>query len=149
MLIAGSIVFIIGAILGGQLSEMIGRKRTFIISGVVNIVLLPACYWLLTRANDIGMITLYSLVMTLMSAAGNGAAMVFLNERFPTAVRASGTSLSWNIGFALGGTSPTFVLLASGPVQRLPMTLAVFLAAGCLIYLIGALAVPETKGQFK
>jgi MFS transporter, MHS family, proline/betaine transporter len=41
------------------------------------------------------------------------------------------------------------VSLASGSVERLPMTLAVFLAAGSLIYLIGALVVPETRGQFK
>jgi uncharacterized membrane protein YccF (DUF307 family) len=33
-------------------------------------------------------------------------------------------------------------------VQGLPMALAVFLAAGYLIYLVGALVVPETKGQF-
>jgi hypothetical protein len=28
------------------------------------------------------------------------------------------------------------------------MTLAAFCAAGALIYLVGALVVPETKGQF-
>jgi hypothetical protein len=103
---------------------------------------------LLARTNDIGMITLYSLVMTFMSAAGMGPAMIFFNERFPTTVRATGTSLSWNIGAALGGTAPTFVSLASGSVEGLPMTLAVFLAAGSLLYLIGALAVLETRGKF-
>ena len=148
VLIAGSIVTIIAATAAGQLSEMIGRRRTFIIVGVVNIVLLPACYLLLAQTNNIGMVTLYSLVMMFMSQAGFGPAMIFLNERFPTAVRASGTSLSWNVGFGLGGTTPTFVSLASGSVQGLPTTLAIFLAAGSLIYLIGALVVPETKGQF-
>jgi hypothetical protein len=86
--------------------------------------------------------------MIFMANAGIGPAMVFLNERFPTVVRASGTSLSWNVGFALGGTTPTLVSLASGSVQGLPTTLAIFLAVGSLIYLIGALVVPETKGQF-
>ena len=148
VLIAGSIVTIIAATAAGQLSEMIGRRRTFIIVGVVNIVVLPACYLLLAQTNNIGMVTLYSLVMMFMSQAAFGPAMIFLNERFPTAVRASGTSLSWNVGFGLGGTTPTFVSLASGSVQGLPTTLAIFLAAGSLIYLIGALVVPETKGQF-
>ena len=148
VLIAGSIVTIIAATAAGQLSEMIGRRRTFIIVGVVNIVVLPACYLLLAQTNNIGMVTLFSLVMMFMSQAGFGPTMIFLNERFPTAVRASGTSLSWNVGFGLGGTTPTFVSLASGSVQGLPTTLAIFLAAGSLIYLIGALVVPETKGQF-
>jgi hypothetical protein len=49
--------------------------------------------------------------------------MVFLNERFPTAVRASGTSLSWNLGFALGGLAPIFVSLDSGSIQGLQTTL--------------------------
>jgi MFS family permease len=148
VLIAGSIVTIIAATAAGQLSEIIGRRRTFIIVGVVNIVLLPACYLLLAQTNNIGMVTLYSLVMMFMSQAGFGPAMIFLNERFPTAVRASGTSLSWNLGFALGGLAPIFVSLASGSVAGLPTMLAVFCAIGSLIYLIGALVVPETKGQF-
>jgi MFS transporter, MHS family, proline/betaine transporter len=39
--------------------------------------------------------------------------LIFLNERFPTAIRATGTGLSWNIGFAIGGMMPTFVSLFS------------------------------------
>jgi MFS family permease len=148
VLIAGSILIIIAGIAAGQLSEMIGRRRTFLVVGVINIVLLPACCLLLARTNDIGMITLYSLVMTFMGAAGMGPVMIFFNERFPTPVRATGTSLSWNIGAALGGTAPTFVSLASGSVQGLPMTLALFLAAGSMIHLIGTLIVPETRGKF-
>jgi MHS family proline/betaine transporter-like MFS transporter len=103
---------------------------------------------LLDRTGDMGMIALYSLTVTFLANAAIGPAMVFLNERFPTAVRASGTSLSWNLGFALGGLAPTFVSLASGSVERLPVTLAAFCAAGALIYLIGAIVVPETKGNF-
>ena len=148
ILIAGSIVTIFGGVLSGQLSEMIGRRRTFILVGAVNIILLPTCYLLLAQTHELGMITVYSLAMIFMANAGIGPAMVFLNERFPTVVRASGTSLSWNVGFALGGTTPTLVSLASGSVQGLPTTLAIFLAVGSLIYLIGALVVPETKGQF-
>ena len=87
--------------------------------------------------------------MVFMANAGIGPAMIFLNERFPTAVRATGTSVCWNIGFALGGTTPTFVSLVSGSVQGIPMALTVFLAAGSLIYLTGALQMPETKGQLK
>jgi hypothetical protein len=47
----------------------------------------------------------------------------------------------------LGGLAPVFVSLASGSAQGLPTTLAAFCAAGSLIYLIGALIVPETRGN--
>src|SRR6516162_2143913 len=94
ILIAGSIVTIFGGVLRGQLSEMIGRRRTCILVGAVNIILLPTCYLLLAQTHELGMITVYSLAMIFMANAGIGPAMVFLNERFPTVVRASGTSLS-------------------------------------------------------
>jgi predicted MFS family arabinose efflux permease len=148
MLIAASIVAMIGQISGGQFSEIFGRRRTFIMVGAINIFVLPVCYPLLAQTNDLSAIAFYSLIIIFLANTGIGPIMVFLNERFPTAVRASGTSLSWNIGFALGGTTPSFVSLASGSVQGIPMTLAIFLAAGSLIYLLGALVVPETKGKF-
>jgi MFS family permease len=148
MLIGGSIATIIAQTSAGHLSETVGRRRMFLIVGAINVIVLPACYLLLERTSDVGMIAVYSLTLAFLANAAIGPAMVFLNERFPTAVRASGTSLSWNLGFALGGLAPTFVSLASGSVQGLPMTLAAFCAAGALIYLVGALVVPETKGQF-
>jgi hypothetical protein len=49
----------------------------------------------------------------------------------------------------VGDTAPTFASLASGSVEGIPMALAFFLAAGSLIYLVGTLAIPETKGQSK
>ena len=75
--------------------------------------------------------------------------LVFLNERFPTAIRASGTGLSWNIGFALGGMMPTFVSLASRGPAQLPMSLSIFIVAIFAVYLTGAFLIPETKGDFR
>jgi MFS transporter, MHS family, proline/betaine transporter len=148
ILVAGSIVTIIAQTLAGHMSELVGRRRIFLIAGGINVVALPACYLLLGRTTDMGMIAFYSLVLAFLANAAIGPAMVFLNERFPTALRASGTSLSWNLGFALGGLAPTFVSLASGSVQGLPAMLAAFCAAGAMIYLVGAMLVPETKGKF-
>jgi MFS family permease len=148
MLIGGSIATIIAQTSAGHLSEAVGRRRIFLIVGTANIIVLPACYLLLGTTSDVGMIAFYSLTISFLANAAIGPAMVFLNERFPTAVRASGTSLSWNLGFALGGLAPTFVSLATGSVERLPITLATFCAAGAFIYLVGALVVPETKGNF-
>jgi MHS family proline/betaine transporter-like MFS transporter len=75
--------------------------------------------------------------------------LIFLNERFPTALGASGTGLSWNIGFAVGGTMPTFVSLASGSVAGIPAALAIFCGVLFAIYLGGSLIVPETMGRFE
>lgn len=148
LLIAGSIMTIVASMLVGHLSEIIGRKKTFIIVSVLGTLLLPACYLLLGGTQDLAAITMYSLLIAFIGSAGVAPILIFCNERFPTVMRASGTGLSWNIGFALGGTMPAFVSLASGTLQGIPAALAAFLAIGFLIYLLGALLVPETKGDF-
>jgi hypothetical protein len=64
-------------------------------------------------------------------------------------LRSSGTALSWNIGFALGGVMPTLVSLAAGTTQGLPAALAAFAFGVSIIYLIGAAIIPGTRGTFQ
>jgi MFS family permease len=85
MLIAASIVAMIGQISGGQFSEIFGRRRTFIMVGGINIFVLPVCYPLLAQTNDLSAIAFYSLLIIFLANAGIGPIMVFLNERFPSA----------------------------------------------------------------
>jgi hypothetical protein len=75
--------------------------------------------------------------------------LIFLNERFPTNLRASGTGLSWNIGFAIGGLMPTVVSLASSGVSDIPYMLSLFAAGAFVVYVVGALIIPETRGKFE
>lgn len=147
ILIAASITVIVTATLVGFISDKIGRKPTFLLVGVLCVVLVPLLYLQMATAKDFDVVLAYALAITFLGNAGYAPILIFLNERFPTAVRASGTGLSWNIGFALGGTMPTFVSLASGSTQGIPEALAVFTGAVFLVYLIGAVVAPETKGQ--
>jgi len=149
ILMGASVAAFISAVLFGALSEMIGRKPTFLIVGVCALVWLPLCYLGLAKATDIKEVTIYALAIAFIGNAGYAPVLVFLNERFPTSLRASGTGLSWNIGFALGGMMPTFVSLASAGTAQIPTSLAIFSVAIYLIYLIGALIIPETRGNFR
>ena len=74
-------------------------------------------------------ITLLALAIAFIGNAGYAPVLIFLNERFPTELRASGTGLSWNIGFAFGGMMPTFVSLVERGTAEIPMSLAYFGAA--------------------
>jgi MFS family permease len=148
ILMAASVSAFIAAVLIGWISDQIGRKKTFLIVGFAAIILLPFCYLGMARADDLTVIVLYSLAIAFIGNAGYAPILIFLNERFPTALRASGTGLSWNVGFAIGGMMPTFVSLASPTPADLPVSLSGFVCAAFLIYLIGALIIPETKGRF-
>jgi MFS family permease len=149
ILMGASVVALVSAILFGAVSDFIGRKKTFLLVGVCMAVLLPICYLGMAQATDTSTITLYALAIAFLGNAGYAPILIFLNERFPTEIRASGTGLSWNIGFALGGMMPTFVSLASAGPAQIPMSLSVFIAVIFAIYLIGALLIPETKGDFR
>src|ERR1700761_6859782 len=149
ILIGASIMALISAILVGALSDAIGRKKTFLLAGICMIVLLPICYLGMAATTNISTITLYALAIAFLGNAGYAPVLIFLNERFPTDIRASGTGLSWNIGFALGGMMPTFVSLAAAGPAQIPMSLSVFVVVIFAIYLVGALLIPETKGDFR
>lgn len=149
ILMSASLSAIVSAVAIGALSDSIGRKKTFLIVGVCTMVLLPVCYLALAKTTDPMTATLYALAIAFIGNAGYAPVLIFLNERFPTALRATGTGLSWNIGFALGGMTPTFVSLASGGTAQIPMSLSIFAVGVFAIYTIGAILSPETKGEFR
>jgi len=149
ILIGASISAFASAVLVGALSDRIGRKKTFLLIGICAAVLLPLCYLNLAATKDVTQISFYALAIAFIGNAGYAPVLIFLNERFPTALRASGTGLSWNIGFALGGMMPTFVSLVSGSPAQIPTSLATFAVGAFVIYLIGAIVIPETKDHFK
>src|SRR5699024_432521 len=108
-LIVVNVFVCVGGALGGHLSDLFGRRIVFIITGLSMIIIGPSTYYLLVALDPqqwLAITLLGSLSAGLGMAAG-GPIMVFLNERFPTHLRATGTALSWNTGYALAGMSPT------------------------------------------
>jgi MFS family permease len=147
IMMLSSIAVIVISVATGHLSTFIGRKKTFLWVGVARLILLPAIALMMPGVTDTFTLALYVIVFSMLGSAGYAPILIFLNERFPTAIRATGTGLSWNLGFAIGGILPTFVSLGSPTPAHVPMTLALFLGAISLIFLVGALMVPETIGK--
>lgn len=148
ILIMASVAAFFASILFGFLSDIIGRKPTFLMIGLASIVLLPLFFLRMGAATDVSTIASYAVAIAILGNAAYAPILIFLNERFPTALRASGTGLSWNIGFAIGGLMPTFVSAFSGSVENIPISLAIFVSFAALVYLIGAIVNPETRGRF-
>jgi MFS family permease len=147
ILMFSSLGVIVASVSSGHLSTFIGRKKTFLIMGVLRLFAFPAIALALPGATSTLQLGLYCTLFGMLGSAGYAPLLIFLNERFPTTIRATGTGLSWNIGFAIGGLMPTFVSLASPTPASIPLTLAIFLAAISVVFLIGALVVPETLGR--
>jgi MFS transporter, MHS family, proline/betaine transporter len=149
ILIAASLVVIVAAVLAGHASTLWGRKRVLLVLAIIRIVLLPLCFIMMGRTQDTVSLTFWALLLTFLGNAGYGPQIIFLNERFPTALRATGTGLSWNIGFAVGGIMPTFVSLFAATPADLPAMLAIFSFGISVLFLAGALIIPETKDNLR
>lgn len=149
ILMGGGVSGFVASIAIGMLSDRIGRKKTFLIVSALAAILLPVCYLGMAAATTIPTITLYALAIAFIGNTGYAPALIFLNERFPTEIRASGTGLSWNIGFAIGGMLPIFVSLASAAPKDIPSSLSLFAIGVFVLLLIGAISIPETKGNLR
>jgi MFS transporter, MHS family, proline/betaine transporter len=149
ILIASSTFAIFICVATGHLSTLWGRKRVLLFMAIIRVAGFPLCFLAMGASTESGVLLGYALLLTFLGNAGYAPLLVFLNERFPTALRSSGTGLSWNIGFALGGMMPALVSLSAGTPKNLPMVLAVFTFGISIVYLIGALIIPETRGEFR
>jgi hypothetical protein len=149
-LIWGSLVATISPIIVGQLSEMYGRRKAFIGTGILGFGIFGFLgYPHLARVTGVPTITFYAALLILVGNAAYAPVLIFLNERFPTAIRATGTAVCWNFGFAIGGLMPMLVSASSRQVADIPSHLNWFLLVVTALMLIGILAAPETKGNFE
>jgi MFS transporter, MHS family, proline/betaine transporter len=147
ILVECSVLNYVAAIAVGHASELFGRRKILLLLGVARVVVLPGLWWWMAGVQSVPLIAVYSVIITSIAVGSNGPLLVFLNERFPTEIRASGCGLSWNVGFAIGGLAPTFVSLASPSASELPTVSALFILGAALIYLLGAVLAPETRGR--
>ncbi|WP_323143698.1 MFS transporter [Massilia phyllosphaerae] len=147
ILMLSSVGVVVASIAVGHLSTFIGRKKAFLGTGLLRLFALPALALFMPGVTDTVQLALCVIAFGALGSIGYAPLLIFLNERFPTTIRATGTGLSWNMGFAIGGIMPTFVSLASPSPTDIPHTLALFLGAISVLFLIGALVVPETVGK--
>jgi MFS family permease len=151
VLLGASLAVVIAAGLAGELSERLGRRRTMLVIGGANVVALPLIVLGLTSTGPsaTGRILLLTVLLAFFANAAYAPVMIFLNERYPTAIRSRGTAISWNTGFMLGGLLPTFVTLLSPDVADIPGRLTVFIIGSVLVFLLAVAASPETRGALE
>jgi len=145
ILIVSSIATIAAAFVAGLVTRALGVRRTMLLGGVLGLVCVPLLYHVLgtLQPTQVGALRTWSLLLTMVSPLATAPIVLFLNRRFPTAIRASGTALSWNIGYAIGGFMPTLVTLATHRTSEIATWLGVFVGAAMIVFLVLNWLVPE------
>jgi MFS family permease len=131
----------------GMLGQKIGRRTILALIGLAGMTAGPVLYYVLVRSGYRSTWQLILLVSSINLCATPAWAIVtsYINERFPTVVRASG----YGIGFSAAAIIPAFSSFYMLGLKALGMpyeyTEIVIFAVGGLLLLLGALAGPETR----
>ena len=76
-----------------------------------------------------------------------GAVPSYLNERFPTAVRAGGAGFSYQTGAALASLAPSVIGSLRDDGMALPVAMAISIAAAGTATIVLVWMGPETRGS--
>jgi len=140
-----AVTWLLATLLGGWVSDRVGRRRTFVVGWIVQLAGVAALFPLV-NTGQIWLLFLGIVLLTLGLGLTYGPQSVFYAEIFPASLRFSGVSISYALGAVLGGAfAPT---IASSLVQATGSTTPVtfYLAGMTLLGLVATLLLRDKTG---
>ncbi|WP_457100021.1 MFS transporter [Microbacterium sp. P5_E9] len=140
-----SVAWLITTLFGGWVSDKIGRRRTFIMGWVAQLVGVIALFPLVNTGN-IWLILLALVILSVGIGVTYGPISVLYAELFPASVRFSGVSIAYALGAILGGAFAP--MIATALVQATGSTISVtwYLVGMTLVGLTGTLLLRDRSG---
>jgi len=137
--VAGSaVVWLLSTFFAGWISDRIGRRTTYIIGWIMQLVgvftLFP-----LVNTGDIGMLFLGLAILTIGLGFTYGPQAALYSELFPASIRFSGVSISYAIGAIIGGAFAPTIAAALVAATGSTWSVAHYLAGMTLIGLVATL----------
>ena len=132
-----------GAIAAGRLAETwLGRRGAASLMMLIGIAAVP----LYVLTDTVWLMWLGAFLVGFFAAGSWGIVPTYLNERFPTAVRAAGAGFAYHVGAAIGSFTPTII----GALQDRGMALGSAMAFSIALAVLVIATVwmgPETRGR--
>ncbi|WP_019144704.1 MFS transporter [Aeromicrobium massiliense] len=144
MMIAGVVFFGIFTLVSGPLADRWGRRRTLIV--VTLLIIVFGLLWVpLLDAGDVGVMAFLIVGFTLMGSTF-GPMGALLPELFPTAVRYTGSGVSYNVSSILGAAVAPFIAVWLWNVgDGSPFWVGVYLSSMATLTLVALLLGKETR----
>lgn len=128
---ASAVTWLIFTLVGGWLTDRIGRKRTFLLAWVLLFVAVIVAFPLVNTGN-IGLLFLGLVFLTVGLGLANAPLSTVFAEAFPSSVRFSGVSIAYAISAIVGGafapTIATALVQATGSTWSVSIYLLVMIA---------------------
>ncbi|GAA3307316.1 MULTISPECIES: MFS transporter [Glutamicibacter] len=142
----GSVGWLIFTLVGGWLSDKIGRRATFVIGYALVFVWMIPMFMLV----DTGNIVLYTIaifVLTVGLGLSYGPQSAMYAEMFPAQIRYSGISIGYALGAILGGAFAATVAQILLETTGASVSIAVYIMVLTVISVAAVLWVGETRGR--
>ena len=144
--VAGSaVVWLLSTFFAGWISDRIGRRTTYIIGWIMQLVgvftLFP-----LVNTGDIGWLFFGLAILTVGLGFTYGPQAALYSELFPASIRFSGVSISYAIGAIIGGAFAPTIAAALVAATGTTMSVAFYLAGMTLIGLCATLLLRDRSG---
>ncbi|GAB2889563.1 MFS transporter [Neomicrococcus lactis] len=141
--LVGGFGWLVFTMLGGWISDKIGRVRTFQI-GYAIIILWAIPMWFLLDTASLPLFTLAILILTMGLGPSYGPQSALYAEMFPARIRYSGVSIGYALGSIIGGAfAPMIAEMLLGGTGK-SWTIGVYIAALALVSFIAVSMVPKS-----
>ena len=133
-----------GAFIGGRLSETaLGRRGAMSLVTLIGVLAIP----LFLYSTNTALMIVGAAAMGTFGTGAFGAVPSYLNERFPTAVRAGGAGFAYQSGAALASLAPSVIGSLRDGGMALPAAMALSIAAAGTATIVLVWMGPETRGS--
>lgn len=143
LLLMSAIVFAIFISISGLYADKIGRRK-WLIWTTVSILIFALCMPLFLGNGTPASVFAFLVIGMALMGMTFGPMAALLPELFPTEVRYSGASLSYNIASIIGATIAAMISLKINALYGL-MGVGIYLAINAFLTLLALLASKETK----
>ncbi|MBT2586224.1 MFS transporter [Arthrobacter sp. ISL-95] len=138
--------WLVFTMVGGWLSDKIGRVKTFLIGyGLVFAWMIPM--FILIDSKDIVLYGTALFVLTIGLGLSYGPMSAMYAEMFPAQVRYSGISIGYALGAILGGAFAPLIAQALLDTTKWSGSVGIYIMVLCVISAIGVILAKETRGR--
>ncbi|WP_026546091.1 MFS transporter [Paenarthrobacter nicotinovorans] len=138
--------WLIFTMVGGWLSDKIGRVKTFLIGyGLVFAWMIPM--FVLIDSKDIVLYGTGLFVLTIGLGLSYGPMSAMYAEMFPAQVRYSGISIGYALGAILGGAFAPLIAQALLDSTKWSGSVGLYIMGLCIISAVGVILAKETRGR--
>jgi MFS family permease len=141
---ANHAISIIGALLGGWLSDRIGRRWVMIVPQCAFILAIIPCFLWLTTSRTAAAFIGANLILSFTAIVGYGAVYAAITESLPASVRARAFALVYSIPVAVFGGTTQLVVTWLLHVTGNPLAIAWYLTGVTTIGLVAMIAMRES-----